>query len=84
MSEHDRHGVEQPKRFDPARAARLDDPPRFIHLSLANVLALLDPPLCLQVRPRTSLAYLDHPLSRQRYCLVDKVGPETWRACQTV
>jgi hypothetical protein len=48
------------------------------------VLALLDPPLCLQVRPRTSLAYLDHPLSRQRYCLVDKVGPETWRAFQTV
>jgi ubiquinone/menaquinone biosynthesis C-methylase UbiE len=40
---HDRHGAKQPERFDPARAARLDDPERFRYLSVPDVLALLDP-----------------------------------------
>ncbi len=38
----DRHGARQPERFDPARAARLDDPARFEYLPPADVLALLD------------------------------------------
>ncbi len=29
MHEHDRHGAKQPERFDPARAAILNDPARF-------------------------------------------------------
>ncbi|TAM85522.1 class I SAM-dependent methyltransferase [bacterium] len=41
---HDRHGAKQPKRFDPAKAARLDDPGRFAYLSRDEVLALLDAP----------------------------------------
>jgi SAM-dependent methyltransferase len=40
----DRHGAKQPQRFDPARAARLDDPERFRYLPVDDVLALLDPP----------------------------------------
>jgi SAM-dependent methyltransferase len=40
--DEDRHGAKQPKRFDPARAARLDDPSRFAYLPPAEVLALLD------------------------------------------
>jgi SAM-dependent methyltransferase len=30
---HDRHGAKQPDRFDPARAALLDDPARFAYVS---------------------------------------------------
>ncbi|HET9029134.1 MAG TPA: methyltransferase domain-containing protein, partial [Candidatus Aquilonibacter sp.] len=41
---HDRHGAKQPERFDPARAARLDDPKRFEYVSVEEILALLDPP----------------------------------------
>ncbi len=41
---HDRDGARQPKRFDPARAARLDDPARFADLRPEDVLALLDAP----------------------------------------
>ncbi len=42
---HDeRHGAKQPERFDPARAARLDDPARFAYLPPAEVLALIDAP----------------------------------------
>jgi SAM-dependent methyltransferase len=41
---NDRHGAKQPERFDPARAARLDDPARFEYLSPAEVLELLDAP----------------------------------------
>jgi SAM-dependent methyltransferase len=41
---HDRHGAKQPERFDPARAARLDDPARFGYLPPADVAALLDAP----------------------------------------
>jgi SAM-dependent methyltransferase len=41
---HDRHGARQPERFDPARAAALDDPARFEHLPPAEVLRLLDAP----------------------------------------
>jgi SAM-dependent methyltransferase len=41
---HGRHGAKQPERFDPAKAARLDDPKRFEHLSPVDVLALLDAP----------------------------------------
>jgi SAM-dependent methyltransferase len=37
----DRHGARQPERFDPARAARLDDPARFAYLPPAEVLAFL-------------------------------------------
>lgn len=40
----DRTGAQQPSRFDPARAARLDDPGRFAYLPVADVLALLDIP----------------------------------------
>ncbi len=40
----DRHGARQPERFDPARAALLDDPARFKYLPPAEVLRLLDPP----------------------------------------
>lgn len=40
----DRHGARQPERFDPARAALLDDPARFKYLPPADVLRLLDPP----------------------------------------
>ncbi|HVA80550.1 MAG TPA: methyltransferase domain-containing protein [Candidatus Binataceae bacterium] len=40
----DRHGARQPARFDPARAARLDDPRRFEHLAPHQVLELLDAP----------------------------------------
>ncbi len=39
----DRHGAKQPQRFDPKRAAALDDPARFSYLPPADVLALLDP-----------------------------------------
>jgi SAM-dependent methyltransferase len=40
--QNDRRGAKQPERFDPARAARLDDPARFTYLPPAEVLALLD------------------------------------------
>ena len=36
----DRHGARQPERFDPARAALLDDPARFEYLSPDEVFAL--------------------------------------------
>jgi SAM-dependent methyltransferase len=39
-----RTGAKQPQRFDPARAAMLDDPSRFNYLPPSEVLALLDPP----------------------------------------
>lgn len=42
--EHDRHGAKQPERFDPKKAARLDDPARFAYLPPADVVALLDAP----------------------------------------
>jgi SAM-dependent methyltransferase len=38
----DRYGARQPERFDPARAARLDDPARFEYLPPAELLVLLD------------------------------------------
>ncbi|MBV8602086.1 MAG: class I SAM-dependent methyltransferase [Candidatus Eremiobacteraeota bacterium] len=38
------HGARQERRFDPARAAMLDDPARFGYLPPADALALLDPP----------------------------------------
>ncbi len=38
----DRHGAKQPERFDPGRAARLDDPARFEYVPPAALLALLD------------------------------------------
>ncbi|TAM62150.1 class I SAM-dependent methyltransferase [bacterium] len=41
---NDRHGARQPRRFDPAKAARLDDPTRFTYLPPGEVLALLDAP----------------------------------------
>lgn len=44
MHEHGREGAKQPRRFDPARAARLDDPARFAYLPIADVVALLDAP----------------------------------------
>ncbi|MBV8150045.1 MAG: methyltransferase domain-containing protein [Candidatus Eremiobacteraeota bacterium] len=40
----ERHGARQPARFDPAKAARLDDPERFSYLPPDEVLAFLDPP----------------------------------------
>ncbi len=42
--EHDRHGARQPERFDPARAAGLNDRARFSYLPAADLLALLDIP----------------------------------------
>ena len=41
---NERHGAKQPQRFDPARAALLDDPSRFSYLAPTDVLALLDAP----------------------------------------
>jgi len=40
----DRHGAKQPERFDPKKAARLDDPARFEYLPPGDVVALLDVP----------------------------------------
>jgi SAM-dependent methyltransferase len=40
----DRHGARQPARFDPARAALLDDPRRFDYLPPAQILEMLDAP----------------------------------------
>jgi len=40
----DRHGARQPERFDPARAARLDDPARFEYLQPKEVVEMLDIP----------------------------------------
>jgi 2-polyprenyl-3-methyl-5-hydroxy-6-metoxy-1,4-benzoquinol methylase len=47
MAEHDpgRHGAKQPRRFDPARAAVLDDPSRFSYLPPSDIVTLLDAPL---------------------------------------
>src|SRR3989304_2758407 len=42
--DHSRHGAKQPERFDPARAAKLDDPARFESLPPAEVIDLLDAP----------------------------------------
>ena len=38
----ERHGARQPERFDPARAARLDDPARFEYLPPEEVVNMLD------------------------------------------
>ncbi|HVA38690.1 MAG TPA: class I SAM-dependent methyltransferase [Candidatus Dormibacteraeota bacterium] len=40
----DRHGAKQPERFDPTRAARLEDPERLTYLPVEDVLELLDAP----------------------------------------
>ncbi|MDB5072040.1 MAG: Methyltransferase type 11 [Candidatus Eremiobacteraeota bacterium] len=40
---HDRHGAKQPDRFDPARAAILDDPARFAYVSPDMLLTELAP-----------------------------------------
>lgn len=45
MHDHGREGAKQPRRFDPGRAARLDDPARFAYLPVKDVLALLDAPI---------------------------------------
>lgn len=42
--DHARDGAKQPNRFDPARAARLDDPARFAYLPSARVFELLAVP----------------------------------------
>jgi hypothetical protein len=39
----DRHGARQPERFDPKRAARLDDRTRFEYLPPERLFALLKP-----------------------------------------
>ncbi len=39
-----RHGARQPERFDPAKAAALDDPSRFAYLPVQEVISLLDIP----------------------------------------
>lgn len=44
MHDHDRHGARQPRRFDPARAAILDDVERFEYVQPATLLAALAPP----------------------------------------
>lgn len=41
---HDRHGAKQPERFDPARAALLDDPKRLEYMPPAKIFELLDAP----------------------------------------
>jgi SAM-dependent methyltransferase len=38
----ERHGAAQPDRFNPARAARLDDPARFAYLAPSEIVELLD------------------------------------------
>ncbi len=43
-ADDDRHGARQPERFDPARAALLDDPSRFGHLPPAEVFEMLAAP----------------------------------------
>ena len=40
----DRHGARQPERFDPARAALLDDPARLQYLPPSQLVGLLDAP----------------------------------------
>ena len=40
----DRHGARQPERFDPRRAALLDDPARFEYLPPDRLIELLDAP----------------------------------------
>src|SRR5215469_2567760 len=40
----DRHGARQPERFDPARAALLDDPARLQYLPPEKLIELLDAP----------------------------------------
>ena len=42
--ESSRDGAKQPERFDPGRAAQLDDPARFDYLPPAELFALLDAP----------------------------------------
>ena len=42
--DHSRHGARQAKRFDPARAAKLDDPERFEYLPPAQVVEMLSAP----------------------------------------
>ncbi|MDD5302800.1 MAG: class I SAM-dependent methyltransferase [Elusimicrobia bacterium] len=44
MSHDDRSGAKQPHRFDPKKAALLDDPARLEYLPPAEVAALLDAP----------------------------------------
>jgi trans-aconitate methyltransferase len=41
---HERHGAKQPNRFDPARAAILDDPARFAYVPAETLLAMLEIP----------------------------------------
>jgi len=41
---HDRHGAKQPERFDPARAAILNDPARFEDVPVERILDELRPP----------------------------------------
>jgi SAM-dependent methyltransferase len=39
-----RHGARQDRPFNPSRAARLDDPARFVYLPIDEVIALVDAP----------------------------------------
>ena len=41
---HDRQGARQPERFNPQRAAKLDDPARFEYLPPEEIARLLDVP----------------------------------------
>ncbi|HEV2737874.1 MAG TPA: class I SAM-dependent methyltransferase [Candidatus Elarobacter sp.] len=41
---HERHGAKQPDRFDPARAAILDDPARLRYVPVDTLLSMLDIP----------------------------------------
>jgi SAM-dependent methyltransferase len=43
--DHSRHGAKQARRFDPARAAKLDDPERFEYLAPAEITEMLAAPL---------------------------------------
>ena len=45
----DRHGARQPERFDPARAALLDDPARLEYLPPERLIELLDAPAGVRV-----------------------------------
>ncbi|MGD0075196.1 MAG: class I SAM-dependent methyltransferase [Candidatus Binataceae bacterium] len=42
--DHSRHGAKQPERFDPAKAAKLDDPARFEYLPPAYITEALAAP----------------------------------------
>lgn len=61
------HGARQERPFDPARAARLDDPARFAYLPVDDVVALVDaPPDAIVVDYGAGTGAYALPLAQQR------------------